>query len=91
MCDWFVENKLSIHFDEDKTKSILFASKFERKNIKRFHIKYVDIQTKLHSKGRYLGCLLDETMWGEAMALNVTNKINNKLKLVKNIIKMPTL
>ena len=24
---WFVENKLSIHFDEDKTKSILFGRK----------------------------------------------------------------
>ena len=27
LCDWFVDNKLSIHFVEDKTKSILFASK----------------------------------------------------------------
>ena len=26
-CDWFVENKLSIHFGDNKTKSILFASK----------------------------------------------------------------
>ena len=33
VCDWFVDNKLSIHFDEDKIKSILFASKFKRKNI----------------------------------------------------------
>ena len=23
LCDWFVDNKLSIHFGEDKTKSIL--------------------------------------------------------------------
>ena len=27
--DWFMDNKLSIHFGEDKTKSILFASKFK--------------------------------------------------------------
>ena len=27
ICDWFVDNKLSICFDEDKTKSILFSSK----------------------------------------------------------------
>ena len=33
ICDWFVNNKLSIHFGEDKEKSILFASKFKRKNI----------------------------------------------------------
>ena len=32
-CDWVLDNKLSIHFGEDKTKSILFASKFKRKNI----------------------------------------------------------
>ena len=25
-CDWFVENKLSIHFGEDKTKYIVFGS-----------------------------------------------------------------
>ena len=23
ICDWFVDNKLSIHFGEDKTKSII--------------------------------------------------------------------
>ena len=38
ICDWFVDNKLSIHFGEDKTKSILFASKFKKKNIKKLNI-----------------------------------------------------
>ena len=27
ICEWFVNNRLSIHFGEDKTKSILFVSK----------------------------------------------------------------
>ena len=27
MCDWFVDSKLSIHFGQDKTKSILFDTK----------------------------------------------------------------
>ena len=27
LCGWFVDSKLSIHFGEDKTKSILFGSK----------------------------------------------------------------
>ena len=31
---------------------------------------------------KYLGCLLDETMSGKAMALKVVNAINNKLKFV---------
>ena len=42
ICDWFVDNKLSMHFSENKTKLILFASKFKRKNIKKLHIKYGD-------------------------------------------------
>ena len=27
LCQWFIEIKLSIHFEEDKTKSILFSKK----------------------------------------------------------------
>ena len=40
ICDWFVENKLSIHFGEDKTKSILFGSKRRLKNIRQLNIRY---------------------------------------------------
>ena len=88
-----MDNKLSIHFDEDKTKSILFVSIFKRKNIKRLHIKYGDIQIKQHSKVKYLGCLLDKTMSGEAIALNFVYKINNKLKFIyrKNSFFTPAL
>ena len=93
ICDWFVDNKLSIHFGEDKTKSILFASKFKKKNIKRLNMKYGNMQIKQHSKVKYLGCLMDETMSGEAMALNVIHKINNKLKFLyrKNVFLTPKL
>ena len=31
LCDRFVENKLNIHFGDDKTKSILFANKYKLK------------------------------------------------------------
>ena len=27
LCEWFIDNKLSIHFGEEKTKSILFGTK----------------------------------------------------------------
>ena len=30
MCKWFVDNKLSIHFGEDKTKCILFSKEKTR-------------------------------------------------------------
>ena len=29
ICDWFVDNKLSSNFEEDKTKSILFRTKLD--------------------------------------------------------------
>ena len=30
-CDWFVDNKLSIHFGEDKTKSVLLQVNGEQR------------------------------------------------------------
>ena len=35
VCDWFVDNKLSIHFGEDKTKCILFGTKKQLKKDNR--------------------------------------------------------
>ena len=92
ICDWFVDNKLSIHFGNDKTKSIFFAAKFKTKKVRKLNIKYENIQIKKHSKVKYLGCMLDETMSGETMALSVINKIN-KLQLLyrKNRFFTPTL
>ena len=43
-------------------------------------MKYGDKQIKQHSKVKYLGCMLDETISEETMTLSVINKINNKLK-----------
>ena len=88
-----MDNKLNIHFSEDKTKSILFASKFKKENIKKLNINYGDMHIKQHYKVNYLGCLMDEIMSGEAMALNVIHKINNKLKFLyrKNVFLTPKL
>ena len=63
ICDWFVDNKLSIHFSDDKTEPLLFATKLKIK-VKKFNIKYGDIQIKQHYKVKYLGCTLDETVSG---------------------------
>ena len=40
ICDWFVDNKLSIHFSEDKTKSILFVFKRKIKKLQKLEIIY---------------------------------------------------
>ena len=82
ICDWFVDNKLNIRCDDDKTKLILFTSKFKRKIIKKINVKYGDKQIMQHSQVKYLRCLFDQTMSGKAMALNVVNKINCKVKFL---------
>ena len=82
LCEWFVENKLSIHFGEDKTKSILFGSKHKLKNIKELDIKYGEIKIKQNSKVTYLGCILDNNLSGESMATKVMKTVNNRLKFL---------
>ena len=34
LCDWFVDNKLSLHFDQGKIKSILCGTKHKLRNAK---------------------------------------------------------
>ena len=82
LCDWFVDNKLSIHFGEDKTKSILFATKNKIKKLGKLDIQHGDIKIKQHSKVTYLGCILDENMSGDSMATKVLGKINSKLRFL---------
>ena len=79
LCDWFVDNKLSIHFGEDKTKSILFT---KRKKMEGLEICHGNIKIKQHSKVTYLGCILDEKLSGEPMAIKVIGKINGRLKFL---------
>ena len=57
LCDWFEDNKLSIHLGVDKTKSILFSKRRKKENI---HINRRDTTIIQHTKISYLGCLLDE-------------------------------
>ena len=82
ICDWFVDNKLSIHFGEDKTKSILFSSKRKIKKASPLNIQYKDIKIKQYSKVTYLGCILDETLSGESMAIHVINKVITRLRFL---------
>ena len=83
VCDWFTDNKLSIHLGEDKTKCILFDTKHHRlNNVSSLEIKYGEIHIKQYHTVTYLGCLLDETLSGESMALKVINKINSRLRFL---------
>ena len=80
ICDWFVDNKLSMHFGEDKSKLILFVSKQRLKNVHQLNTKYN--HTNIKQQVTYLGCVLDKRMSCEPMALKVVNKTNGKLKFI---------
>ena len=72
ICDWFAENKLSIYFRVDKTKSILFSSKRKIKKASPLNIQYKDkIKIKQYKKVTYLGCILLEAFCGECMARSI--------------------
>ena len=83
ICDWFVDNRLSIHFGEDKTKSFLFSTKNRKRKIGTLEMQYGDVKIKQYSKKvTYLGWELDESLSGEAVSLKVINKINDRLKFL---------
>ena len=80
LCEWFIENKLSIHYGEDKTKCILFR----QKNCppKTMDIRRGENNIKQYKTVEYLGVLLDEHLSGESMAIKVIDKINQKIKFL---------
>ena len=79
LCNWFIDNKLSIHLGKDKTKSILFETKLNIKWAEPLHTVYGNVKIKQYTKVTYLGCILDVSLLGESMVLHVLNKINFSL------------
>ena len=79
LCEWFVDNKLSIHFGEDKTKCILFTKKKKHRGL---NICYDGNSIKEHRAVEYLGCILDANFSGEPMPIKVIKKINSKLSFL---------
>ena len=82
LCDWFINNNLSIYLGKNKTKSILFGTKFNIKRAEPLNIVYGNVKIKQYTKVTYLGCILDESLSGESMVLHVLNKINSRLRFL---------
>ena len=82
ICNWFVNNKLSIQFGEDKTKCILFGAKQKLNKSGSLNIKHSTIQIKQYHTVTYLGCVIDENLSGETMALKVISKISCRLSFL---------
>ena len=49
-----MDNRRNIHFDEEKTKSILFARKSKIKKVPKLNLTYKNIQIKEYSMVTYL-------------------------------------
>ena len=50
LCEWFLDNKLTIHNGEDKTKSILFGTKRKLRKVGKPNITYQGIDIKQNSQ-----------------------------------------
>ena len=78
ICYFFVDNKLSIYFGEDKTKSILFGTEHKLNKVGSLAIRYGVIHPKQYHTATYLGQSLNKNLSGGSMALEVINKINSR-------------
>ena len=59
------------------------------KSADALQIKYRDLEIKQYSNVCYLGCILNESLSGDSMALKVISKINSKLRFLyrnKNVL-----
>lgn len=81
--NWLVvDNKLSIHFDEDKAKPFLFSPKDRWKTIAQIDISFKDIKNKQYLKATYLRCVLDKCQTVESMVMQICTKTTSKLKFL---------
>ena len=76
---WFVDNKLSIRFGEDKRKCILFS---RDKNLAELNITYNKNRIKQYRMVEYLGCCLEANLSRESTAMKSLRKINTKLQFL---------
>ena len=68
--------------DCDSHSPALFGTKHQLRSTKSLNIVNNGIEIKQHAKVKYLGCILDESLFGESMALNVIDKINSCLQFL---------
>ena len=75
----FIDNKLTIHFGDDKTKTI-FSSR--KKIPPKLSMSCGDYSLKQHNTVEYLGCCLDSNLKRESMVREVLKMINTKINFL---------
>ena len=72
--DWLSINKLSLHIG--KTQSILFGTKRKLNNCEKLNVICDGNLIESKTNVKYLGLIIDETLSGTAIALNIIAKNN---------------
>ena len=67
LCEWFIDNKLNVHFGREKTKSILFGTKQPLHKEKALDIRSGDTEIKQHTNVTYMGFSLNNDLSEEIM------------------------
>ena len=80
VCEWLVDNKLSIHLGKTETISFGSSRKLSRTEELKVTCNRVSITPKT-SVG-YLGAEIDQNVSGEAIASKVLSKVNGRLKFL---------
>ena len=78
--NWLVDNKLSLHLG--KTECIIFGSKRKIKNVENFSVECSGQIIKSQESVKYLGINIDQSVSGEAIANNIIQKANSRMKFM---------
>ena len=80
LCNWLVDNKLSIHLG--KTESILFGTNSKLKKANNLNICHGNHVIEQKQSVKYLGVTLDNTLSGKSMVESILTKINGKIRFL---------
>ena len=78
VCEWCLDNKLSVHFAQDKSRCIAFS---KDKNQPELNTTYFNKRIKEFHIVEYLGYYLDANLNRESMAMKSHRNINAKLRI----------
>ena len=81
-CEWFLDNKLTIHFGKYTPKLRIFASTGKIKKAPKLNITDKTIQIKQRSNVTYVGCILDAKNVRQSIFLKLINKISTRFKFL---------
>lgn len=79
LCQLTLDRELSVHFEEDKTKSMLFP---KANCLYKVKISYADYSIKQYDTVEYLVCHFHSKLSDSAMPSKVLRKINCTLKFL---------